>query len=126
MSRELARDDSQACFDELPRLQPLLATVEIVSSEIGGQTEAEHMPLSSLSYDDERDVITVAVGGRDQRYPVVLWHTLERPTRLQIREEGGRPNAMLGGVGERHADDLAPHLGELSLSAGGAGPHRLA
>jgi hypothetical protein len=35
------------------------------------------MPLDSISYDDHDNAITIGVGGWGQRYPVVLWHTID-------------------------------------------------
>ena len=95
MTRQVPREEWQRYFETLGRSERMRATLEVVSGELGDQTEAERMPLSSVSYDDRRDAITVAVGGRSERYPVVLWHTLESPKRVDVREEEGRPTAIL-------------------------------
>ena len=59
-----------------------LATIEVFGPEIGDGYEAERLPLSFIEYDRKDDVVIVAVGGRDSRYPVVLRHMIWKPQHL--------------------------------------------
>jgi hypothetical protein len=110
MTRELRREGWQAYFDELVTSQALQATLELVGPELGDQTEAERMPLDSISYDDQDDAITIGLGGWGHRYPVVLWHTIDRPRRVELYEHDGSPQAILieGGDGVRTLVRLSP------------------
>ena len=77
-TRELPREEWQSYFDRLVTEQTLRASVEIGGPELGDQIEAEQLPLASISHDDHSGRVTIGVGGAE-RYPVVLWHTIERP-----------------------------------------------
>jgi hypothetical protein len=57
-------------------------TIEVFSLEFGDEYEAERLPLSYIEYDNKDDVVIVAVGGRDGRYPVVLRHMVWHPQKL--------------------------------------------
>lgn len=57
-------------------------TIEVLSLEFGDEYEAEKLPLGYIEYDNKDDVVIVAVGGRDGRYPVVLRHMIWHPQRL--------------------------------------------
>jgi hypothetical protein len=59
-----------------------LVTIEVVGEQLGDQAEVEKLPLFAIEYDHRGDVVVVAVGGRDRRYPVVLRHIISRPTAL--------------------------------------------
>jgi uncharacterized protein DUF5335 len=93
-TREIPRDEWQSYFDDLVTQQALRASVEIVGAELGDQTEAEKLPLDSISHDDQANRLTIGLGGAD-RYPVVLWHTIERPLRVEVREQDGVADAIL-------------------------------
>ncbi|MBV8951984.1 MAG: DUF5335 family protein [Actinobacteria bacterium] len=58
-------------------------TIEVLSPEIGDQEEAERLAFSYLEYDNKDDVVVVAVGGRDGRYPL-LRHMIGRPRRILV------------------------------------------
>jgi uncharacterized protein DUF5335 len=94
---ELARDDWAPFFEEINRSlmgdAELWATVMLERDGLGG-TEAERLPLNSITYEDGDDAIAVGLGGRGQRFPAVLWHFVERPRRVWVREDGGRPAAV--------------------------------
>ncbi|HZQ29095.1 MAG TPA: DUF5335 family protein [Acidimicrobiales bacterium] len=80
---ELARDDWRPFFETLTKeFQGHDATIEILSRDYGDQVEAEHLPFASITYDDKDDVVIVAVGGKDGRYPVELRHMIEHPQRI--------------------------------------------
>jgi hypothetical protein len=95
MTRELPREQWQPYFDELVTSRALKATLEIVGPELGDQTEAAQMPLDSISYDDHDNAITIGVGGWGRRYPVVLWHTIDQPRRVELYEPDGAAAAIL-------------------------------
>jgi len=57
-------------------------TIELLDSEFGDAFEAERMPLAYVEYDEHADEASVAVGGRDSRYPVVLRHSIEHPSSI--------------------------------------------
>jgi hypothetical protein len=57
-------------------------TIELLDAEFGDEVEAERMPLAYIEYDEHADEASVAVGGRDGRYPVVLRHSIEHPTSI--------------------------------------------
>jgi hypothetical protein len=56
-----------------------LATIEVADIDLGDQFEAEKMPFSYIEYDPHDDEVSVGVGGRDGRYPVVLRHAVAHP-----------------------------------------------
>lgn len=57
-------------------------TIELLDTEFGDNFEAERLPLAYIEYDEHEDMVSVAVGGRDGRYPVVLRHSIEHPTSI--------------------------------------------
>jgi Family of unknown function (DUF5335) len=60
--------------------------IELLDREIGDETEAVMLPVASIEYDPKDDVVIVAVGGRDGRFPVVLRHMVEHPQRIAVDE----------------------------------------
>src|SRR5579863_2876504 len=58
------------------------ATIEVLDADFGDQLEAERMPLAYIEYDEHADEVSVGLGGRDNRYPVVLRHSIEHPTSI--------------------------------------------
>jgi hypothetical protein len=56
-----------------------LVTIEVLDPEVGYQHEAERLPFSAITYDPADDVVIISVGGRDERYPVVLRHMVWHP-----------------------------------------------
>jgi hypothetical protein len=84
-------------FDSMaPNLEGLHVTIEIMSDELGDQTEAEQLPLQTIGYDHRDDVLEIAVGGRGLRYPVVLRHFISSPQQITIEESSGStPSAIL-------------------------------
>ncbi|MEV6151930.1 DUF5335 family protein [Nonomuraea sp. NPDC052129] len=77
---ELPREQWRQFFDNLSRqYEGSDVTVEVLSRTFGDLMQAEKLPLAYLEYDDKDDIFTVAIGGRDGRYPVVLAHLIQRP-----------------------------------------------
>jgi hypothetical protein len=58
-------------------------TIEVLSPEFGDQEEAERLVFSYLEYDNKDDVVIVAVGGRDARYPL-LRHIIYHPKKILV------------------------------------------
>ena len=58
------------------------ATIELLDQDYGDQYEAVWMPLAYIEYDEHVDMASVAVGGRDGRYPVVLRHGVQHPSEI--------------------------------------------
>jgi hypothetical protein len=46
-------------------------TIEVLTTDYGDQHTAEKLPFSYVEYDRKHDVVIVAVGGRDRRYPIL-------------------------------------------------------
>jgi hypothetical protein len=57
-------------------------TIELLDAEFGDELEAERLPLAYIEYDEHADEASVAVGGRDGRYQVVLRHSIAHPTSI--------------------------------------------
>jgi hypothetical protein len=80
---ELERDDWRPFFDTLTKeFQGYDVSIEVLSQDYGDQVEAEKLPFTSIAYDDKDDVVIIAVGGKDGRYPVELRHMIEHPQRV--------------------------------------------
>jgi hypothetical protein len=62
-------------------------TIEVVDQEYGDQHEAERLPFRYASYDPKDDVVIVAVGGRSERYPVVLRHMISHPAEVDATQD---------------------------------------
>ncbi|RBY87725.1 DUF5335 family protein [Blastococcus sp. TF02A-30] len=58
--------------------------IELIDAEGGDSSMVERLPFSGITYDHRDDVVVVSVGGRDRRYPVVLRHVIEHPTKLEF------------------------------------------
>jgi hypothetical protein len=95
---DLAADRWAEYFDALARRSGgLLVTIEVMSEELGDQTDVERLPLQAIGYDRKDDVLEVSVGGRSPRYPVVLRHFISSPQTISVEEDSGRagPGAIL-------------------------------
>jgi len=95
-TRELSAETWGKYFESIaPDIEGLLVTVELMSEELGDQTDVERMPLQTIGYDHKDDVFEVAVGGRGTRYPVVLRH-IYNPRTIGLEEAGPpTPSAIL-------------------------------
>jgi hypothetical protein len=81
----LDRKQQKEFFDQVTKeISGQDVTIEVLDREFGDQLEAERLPLSYIEYDYHDDVLTVAVGGRDSRYPVVLQHMILHPTEILV------------------------------------------
>ena len=102
-TRGLGRASWPADLDSITAsIEGMLVTVELMGEQLGDQTDVERLPVQAISYDPRDDVVEVAVGGRGNRYPVVLRHFISNPTAISVEELEGRPSAILvtdpGGV----------------------------
>ena len=59
-------------------------TVEVLDPEVGDNPMVERLPFDNVTYDHKDDVLVVAVGGKDKRYPVVLRHLMHHPRELVV------------------------------------------
>lgn len=92
---ELEKKRWREYFDSLAHsLQGLLVSIEVMSEQIGDQTDVERIPLQGISYDPKDDVLEVAVGGRDSRYPVVLRHFIDAPSMIRVQDGAVRPHTI--------------------------------
>jgi hypothetical protein len=94
--RELTVEEWAEFFDRLSRRAESVAietTIELLGGEVPG-VEAERLPLAGISYEDGDDEIAIEVGGRGQRFPVVLRHFVDRPRRVLVHDEDGQPVAL--------------------------------
>jgi hypothetical protein len=71
----------------------LEATLEVLADDMVG-TEAEWLPLLSITWEGRDEQIAVALGGRAERYPAQLWHYVERPSMVWVHEYDGAPSAI--------------------------------
>ena len=62
-------------------------TIEVLDPEVGDNPMVERMPFDNVTYDHKDDVLVVAVGGKDQRYPVVLRHLIHHPRELVVDQD---------------------------------------
>ena len=60
------------------------ATIEVLDPEVGDNPMVERLPFDNVTYDHKDDVLVVAVGGKDQRYPVVLRPLIHHPRELVV------------------------------------------
>jgi len=79
----------------LPQPNTVDVTIEVLDESIGDQIEVLRLPWHALIYDIRNDVIELSIGGRDRRIPVVLRHSIHRPTGVWLEQEDGRPTALL-------------------------------
>lgn len=85
---ELAEGDWHPGLDRITRdHEGDVVTIELLSADFGDQLEAQRLPLAYLEYDPKDDMVIVAVGGRDGRYPVVLRHFVSHPSRILVRTD---------------------------------------
>jgi hypothetical protein len=97
ITQELAADRWAEYFDALAqRSDGHLVTIEVMSEQLGDQTDVERLPLQAIGYDPKDDLLEVSVGGRSTRYPVVLRHFISSPQTVSVEEvAGSSPSAIL-------------------------------
>ena len=98
----MSRDTTKVSLEALEGLADLLpapntvdVTLEVLDQSFGDQLEADRLPWHALVYDVRNDLIELSVGGRDRRIPVVLRHSIRRPTAVWLEQENGLPAALL-------------------------------
>jgi hypothetical protein len=96
-ARVLDPSEWASFFEELNRRiehgEELETSVEVTSEDLDG-TEVELLPLNGITFERHDDQIAIGVGGRGRRYPAVLWHFVDRPRRLWVREHEGTPVSL--------------------------------
>jgi hypothetical protein len=116
--RTLDRSEWSSYFDridkEIEQGLQLDAAIEVTSEAIDG-TEADPLPLDSITYEDGDDQIAIGLGGRGRRFPTVLWHYVDHPTTVWVREDGALPAA----IGIESGDDEHPYTFVRLQHAGG-------
>jgi hypothetical protein len=81
-TRKLERPDWRAFLDNVSKLlEAKEAEIEVGSLRLGGQVEAEWLPLIGITYDPKDDLVEVALEGLD--------HMIRRPREIHI-ENGSR------------------------------------
>jgi hypothetical protein len=96
-TEELKAEKWVEYFDSIAsRIDGQLVTIEVMSEELGDQTNIERLPVQAIGYDPKDNMLEVAVGGRGVRYPVLLRHFISDPQTVSV-EEAGRlaPRAIL-------------------------------
>jgi hypothetical protein len=97
VARELDRSEWGPYFDALNRRLEegleLIAAIEVTDERIDG-TEAEGLPLDSITYERGDDQFAIGLGGRGSRFPAVLWHYVDRPVRVWVHEDGDVPTSV--------------------------------
>jgi hypothetical protein len=70
-------------------------TIEVVADPTVA-TEAERLPLNSITYEQDDDQIAIGVGGRAKRFPSVLWHYVDQPRRVIVtQDDDDEPRAII-------------------------------
>ena len=59
-------------------------TIEVLGPDVGDNQMVERLPFDHVTYDHKDDVLVVAVGGKAQRYPVVLRHLIHHPREMVV------------------------------------------
>ncbi|MFI4984595.1 MAG: DUF5335 family protein [Solirubrobacterales bacterium] len=97
ITEELAAERWAEYFDAFARRSDgLLVTIEVMSEELGDQTDVERLPLQAIGYDPRDNVLEVSVGGRSTRYPVVLRHFIWSPQTISVEgADRSSPRAIL-------------------------------
>jgi hypothetical protein len=86
---KLEASEWQSRLDELTEQhEGAPVTIEVLDQEFGDEEEVEKLPLAYLAFDPKDDVVIVAVGGRDGRFPAVLRHLVEHPGEIAVDSFG--------------------------------------
>jgi hypothetical protein len=94
----LDRPEWAGYFDRLTaRLEDGLdldATVEIIAEDLTG-TEADGVPLISITWEAGDEQIAIGLGERGRRRPpAAVWHYVERPSMVWVHEYDAVPTAI--------------------------------
>jgi hypothetical protein len=94
---QLAMSEWGPYFQRINRLlsdgRLLEATISVAADEAGG-TEAEGLPLASITHEDGDDQIAIGLGGRGPRFPAVLWHYVDQPRQVWVDSLGDLPHVI--------------------------------
>ena len=108
---ERPREDWHGLLDELTKVRTGDdVTIELLDADFGDAFEAEQMPLAYVEYDEHADEASVAVGGRDGRYPVVLRHSIEHPVSILTDSKPPRLPLVIQIVGADGSETLVTVL----------------
>ncbi len=108
---ERPREDWHKLLDELTKVRAGDdVTIELLDADYGDALEAERMPLAYIEYDEHVDEASVAVGGRDGRYPVLLRHSIEHPTSILTDSKPPRLPLVIQIVGADGSETLVTVL----------------
>ncbi len=89
MAREIPKEDWQAYFEDFSRDQPdYVAKVEVLSGELGAETEAEATHLAAITYDRKDDIVVIGLDGAADAIAEEVEHVIDRPLRISV-EDGG-------------------------------------
>src|SRR5438067_13393792 len=70
--RQPVRQEWRGFLDSVTReLEGEPVTLEVVTAELGSRVEADRLPLSFISYDEQDEVVLVSVLGRAGGVPVM-------------------------------------------------------
>ena len=94
-----------------------VVTIEVASSDFGDQLEAEELPFAYVEYDPHDDAVSVGVGGRDGRFPVVLRHVIETPKSLAIDVSGSDESTAIAAVAPDGSETIITLRARPALSA---------
>jgi hypothetical protein len=95
-TEELSRSSWEDALQSLSQeYQGGLVTIETPVAGFDDHYEVEKLPLAYIEYDDHDDAASVAVGGRDGRYPVVLRHVVVHPAKISVSKSGPDEVAVL-------------------------------
>jgi hypothetical protein len=96
-AKVLDPSDWASYFHELNRRiehgTDLEASIEVAGEDVDG-TEAERLPLDGITFEYHDDQIAIGLGGRGRRYPAVLWHFVDHPRQVWLREHEGLPVSL--------------------------------
>jgi hypothetical protein len=88
MAREIPRDEWQRYFEDFSRDQPdYLANVEILSAEIGAETEADATHLAAITYDRKDDIVVIGLDGAADDVPEEVEHVIDKPQKITVEDE---------------------------------------
>jgi hypothetical protein len=108
---ERPKGDWHSLLDEVTKVRTGDdVTVELLDAEFGDAFEAERLPLAYVEYDEHADEASVAVGGRDGRYPVVLRHSIPHPTAILTDAQSPRLPLIIQIVGADGSETLVTVL----------------
>lgn len=101
VTRKLEKREWSSFLNQISKgLDSTQAEIEVASLNLGGQIQADWVPLFGIVYDSKHDIVEVAVEGLD--------HIIHHPIELYIEEEEGKLSSLsvIDGDGVRHLISL--------------------